>query len=396
MLSNNDGCVIARSQEAKDLGIPMGLPEFKGRHIFKSNNVKVLSSNYPLYGSMSKRVVKAMEHFVSNIEVYSIDESFLDLSNITDKNYKKFCEKIRSTVKQWTGIPISIGIASSKTLAKVANKIAKKDPSLNGVLDFTRLDEESINQYLISFDVSDIWGVGRKYTRMLRSHGIKNAYQLKQSSLDWIKSKMTIQGKRTVLELRGKSCIPLELSPSPQKAICCSKSFGRRVTQLSDLEEAISNYASRAAEKLRKGKQLTGAIQVFLHTSRFEEKKKYFNSKTISMPTSTCATSHIIKQAVKTIEELYKTGYKYKKCGIILLELTQAKDCQLDMFRDQNAPEFEEDIKLSKIMDQINNRWGRDSLKIASQGIENDWKMKQQKVSNRYTTVWSELMKVKC
>jgi DNA polymerase V len=418
VLSNNDGCVIARSQEAKDLGIPMGLPEFKGRNLFKHHNVKVFSSNYPLYGSMSKRVVKTMSRFVPDIEVYSIDESFLNFTNLKIQDYKQYSQKIRHTVKKWTGIPISIGVACTKTLSKVANKIAKKQKPLNGVLDFTQLSQTQVDKYLKEFKISDVWGVGRQYSKKLKSHNIHTAYQLKNANLDWIQQQMTIQGKRTVLELRGKSCIPLELNPKPQKAICCSRSFGRRVTKLADIKEAISNYASRAAEKLRQGNQLTGAIQIFLHTSRFDKDKRYYNSKTITLPTATSATNHLIKHATDIIEQIYKPGYRYKKCGIILLELTPTKHCQFDMFKKQSTPQFEKDIKLSKIIDRINKRWGRDTVKIASQGVrkasnspkeesernndktfpfpnKKDWRMQRKNVSNRYTTVWSELMKVK-
>ncbi len=346
---------------------------------------------------MSNRVVRTLMRFVPDTEIYSIDESFLNLTNLEITNHTEFCKKIRTTVRQWTGIPISIGIASTKTLAKAANKIAKNKKDLGGVCSFTGKSEKYINSMLDKIEVKDVWGVGRQYNKLLKSRGIKTALDLKHTDIEWIKSNMTVQGQRTVLELRGQSCIPIDLETSPQKAICCSKSFGHRITKLNEIKEAIANYSARATEKLRAQKQVAGALQVFLQTSRFLEKKdRYFNSKTVSLPTATSATAPIVKSAKDIISDLFRPGLKYKKCGIVLIDLTPGSEYQFNMFRDAVYPGYEKDVEISHTVDRINSRWGRDTVKIAAQGTKNDWTMKQSHISNRYTTVWSELVRVRC
>jgi DNA polymerase V len=390
VLSNNDGCVVARSNEAKALGIKMGIPAFKCKDLFKKYKVYVYSSNYALYGDMSQRVMDTLTQFTPHIEIYSIDEAFLQLMGLTSVNLVDYARYTKSTVKKWTGIPVSIGIGRTKTLAKVANELAKKNPQYEGVLDIT--NHPQLDKLLDSVDVADVWGVGRKYTQLLKQHSIYTAFQLKNASDQWIKEHMTIAGLRSVKELRGISCISLEEIPLPKKGIISSRSFGKPVETLKELKEAVAAYVSRAAEKLRAQGSAASFIQVFLTTSLFKG-PQYSNSSSTQLPIPTAYTPELIYYAHQNLKKIFKSGYRYKKAGVMFSGILPEDKIQPNLFR----PSYSSDRRkiLMRTVDRINTKWGRNTIQFAAAGIKRAWKMRQFRRSPRYTTQWNEIPKVK-
>lgn len=386
VLSNNDGCVIARSNEAKALGIKMGIPAFKCKDLFKKHSVYVYSSNYSLYGDISQRVMDTLTRFAPRIEIYSIDEAFLLLTGFTTSNLTDYARYIKTTEKKWTGIPVSIGIGHTKTLAKVANEVAKKYPRYAGVLDVT--DYPQLDELLDGVDVADVWGIGRKYTQFLNRYGIYTALQLKNAPDQWVKKNLTIMGLRTVKELRGISCVSLEEIPAPKKGIISSRSFGRAVETLPELKEAIADYVSRAAEKLRAQSSAASFIQVFLTTSRFNG-PQYSNSSSTRLPTPTAYTPELIHCAHKCLKKIFKPNYRYKKAGVMLTGIVPEDEIQLNVF---GTPSSRDRWKtLMKTVDRINTRWGSNTIQFAAPGIKRSWRMRQLRRSPRYTTQWSEI-----
>jgi DNA polymerase V len=388
VLSNNDGCVVARSNEVKALGVKMGTPAFKSRDLFKKHGVIVYSSNYALYGDMSMRVMRCLENFAQEIEIYSIDEAFISLDKMQPDQVDEFIRRISETVKQWTGIPVSIGVGTTKTLAKIASRIAKKNPEMGGVFNIT--DHPYLEKILTSLDVGDIWGIGPRYAKLLNSFGINNALHLKNSDDVWIRKHLTVMGLRTVHEMRGIECIPMELAPAPKKGIMSSRSFGRPVESLDELKESLSVYVSRAAEKLRAQKSAASVVHVFLTTNRHKKNEpQYGNSATALLPMPSSYTPELISWAISRLELIYKPGYRYKKTGVFLSGIVPEDQIQLNLFS-QDYP-HEKNQKLMKIVDKINSRWGTDTLKYASEGTKKEWKMKREKLSPRYTTRWNEI-----
>lgn len=387
ILSNNDGCVIARSNEAKTLGIPMGAPAFQYESLFKKNNVQVLSSNYALYGEMSQRVMHTLSQFGTQMEVYSIDEAFLHL-----KDPSSACaSKIKNIVYQWTGIPISIGIALTKTLAKVANRYAKKYFTKKG---FFILDEKkSYQEILDHLPVEDIWGIGRRITEWLRSYNIRTAWDLANAEDNWIKSNLSVVILRTVWELRGISCLSLQEAPSTKKSIVCSRSFGKEVITEWDLAEALSTYTARAAEKLREQESMAAFIEVFLMTNRFKEGPSYSKAIQTILPQPTDFTPHLIHYAKSALHRIFKEGFFYKKIGIMLGGLVSNRSLQKDLFFNSQVPE-EKQHKLMRLMDEVNSKYGKDKLKVAAQGIEQPWKMRRNRCSGSFTTSWEDLLTI--
>lgn len=383
VLSNNDGCVIARSNEAKALGIAMGEPFFKCRPIVKKHSVQVFSSNFALYGDMSRRVMTVLEQFSPMIENYSIDEAFLRLDGVT-KVSQEYAQGIRATVHQWTGIPVSIGIAPTKTLAKAANRIAKKNPEFTGVMDFS--NRSDVDSFLRSILVEDVWGVGRQYAQLLNSRGIKTALQLKEADTKWIKKHMTVVGLKTVTELRGVPCIPLENAPPPKQSIICSRSFGTKVTRKENLQEAIASFAARAAEKLRKQKSVAGRIDIFIRTSPFMG--NYYSDGAGTTLPHTADTRFFITAAKVLLDRLYKPGFDYKKAGIVLLDIRPENHAQGELF---DPSHLRENLAVMKAMDRINSEWGSGTVTLAAEGLRKSWKMRQENISKRYTTRWGEL-----
>lgn len=391
VLSNNDGCVIARTDEAKALGIAMGVPVFKIRDLIKKHNVKVFSSNFTLYGDLSARVMQTLNEFTPELEVYSIDEAFLSFKFKTEKQAIQISQEMVRRVYQYTGVPISVGLGSTKVLAKVANRIAKKyKKQTKGV--FSLIHPETIKHQLSHFPVEDIWGIGRKSAAKLNSHNIKTAWQLSQANEKFIQKLLTIQGRRIVKELNGESCLTMELIFEPQKNILSSRSFGKPVQQLEDLKQAVANHITTASEKLRKQGSVAGYVSVFVRTSPFKNAPQYFNSATLSLETGTCVTPKLIHKAFLLLESIYKSGFDYKKCGILLGDLTQKAPNQMSFFEKADSPKEE---RLMQTLDRINKYYGKNTLKYAACGINPFWRMLSEMKTDGYTTRWSELMTTK-
>ena len=371
VLSNNDGCIISRSNEAKALGIKMGEPYFKAKDIIIKNDVQVFSSNYSLYGDLSRRVMRTLKRFNSEIEVYSIDEAFLDLSNFSDEEVENVGKEIRATVLQWTGIPTSIGIAKTKTLSKVANHIAKK--KLSGVTSLIGI--EDIDPILEKVEINDVWGVGRQLTKFYHKNGIYNAKQLKNKSNTWIKKSSNVLSSRTSMELRGIPCIDLETTTSRRKSCVVSRSFGQRVEKFQELREAVAKYCLNASEKIRSESLIAKSITVFIRTSPFQSRFGYYsNSKTIDFPIATNNSIEIVKTALTGLETIFKNGYRYQKAGVMLTGLSNSND-------GKNLFSSEKDEKINSLMrsiDNTNHRYGRATLSLASAGVHKKWNMRRQ------------------
>ena len=370
VLSNNDGCVISRSKEAKDLGIKMGEPFFKVKDLVKKNKVKVFSSNYALYGDLSRRVMKVLKTFSPKVEIYSIDEAFIDLSFMDEKGIEDYGNEIRTRVLKWTGIPTSVGIASTKTLSKVANHIAKKDKKGVVYLD------QNIDEKLKKFPIEDIWGVGKQLAKFYRKNEIINAYDLKNVSNTWVKKGTNVLGAKTAMELRGITCIDLQVDQTKRKNCCVSRSFGRKVTEIQELEESIVTHCLNAAEKIRADEQTAKTITVFIRTSPFDKSKKYYsNSKSVDLAIKTNNSIELIKNAIKALNEIYKAGYKYQKAGIILSDLQDEKGGQENLL----SPLLENKSKsLMKAIDYTNSKYGRYAISIARAGLDKGWKMRRE------------------
>ena len=376
VLSNNDGCVISRSIEAKNLGIKMGEPYFKVKKIVKSNNVKTFSTNFALYGDISRRVMKTLKQFSPQMEIYSIDEAFLDLSSVKNENLLEHAYKIRKTILKWTGIPTSIGIGTTKTLSKAANYIAKKEKS--GVIDL--VNSKQIDKILSEINISNVWGVGRQRTKFYIKNGINTAYDLKKMNNGWVKKNTNVFGSRTAMELRGFPCISLEPHEEKRKNCCVSRSFGKKVTKLEELSEAVTAHSLNAAEKIRLDKQTAKKITVFIRTSPFLNKKNYYaNSKSIDLAIKTNDSIELIKQALVVLKNIYKKGYRYQKAGIILSGLEDLNSYDKNLFSAIRNEKKRE--KLMKAIDFTNAKYGRHSLSIAQAGLKKIWSSKRQHYS---------------
>ena len=386
VLSNNDGCVISRSAEAKILGIKMGEPYFKVKKIVKNNDVKVFSSNYSLYGDISRRVMKTLRQFSSRIEIYSIDEAFLDLSSIRNEDLIEHGNKIKKTVLKWTGIPVSIGIATTKTLSKAANHIAKKEKT--GVVNF--INSKRIDKFLSEIKINDVWGVGRQLTKFYIKNEIYTAYQLKNISNQWIKKNTNVFGSRTAMELRGVSCVSLETHQEKRKNCCVSRSFGTKVTKLEELKESITSHCLNAAEKIRVDRQAAKKITVFIRTSPFQKDKNYYaNAKNIDLPIRTNDSIKLVKEALVALKSIYRKGYKYQKAGIILSELNDIDVYKKNLFSEIDSEEKR--IKLMKAMDYTNIKYGRNALSLAQAGIKKGWNIKR-RYSSKIDTACFDLL----
>ena len=386
VLSNNDGCVISRSKEAKEIGIKMGEPYFKVKELVKRNKVEVYSSNYALYGDISRRVMKVLKTFSPKVEIYSIDEAFIDLSFMDEKGVEDYGSEIRSRVLKWTGIPTSVGIASSKTLSKVANHIAKKEKA--GVIYLNI----NIDEKLKKFPIEDVWGVGKQLSKFYHKNNISNAYDLKNVSNTWVKKGTNVLGAKTAMELRGIPCIDLQIDQEKRKNCCVSRSFGRKVKDLNELEESVITHCLNAAEKIRADDQIAKTITVFIRTSPFDKNRRYYsNSKTIDLAIPTSNSIELIKNAVKALTDIYKYGYAYQKAGIILSGLKDANQ------NDQNllTPLLEnKSKKLMKAIDYTNTKYGRYAISIAQAGLSKGWKMRREHSSKIDTASFDSLPKI--
>jgi len=386
VLSSNDGCVISRSTEAKILGIKMGEPYFKVEKIVKKNDVKVFSSNYSLYGDISRRVMKTLKQFSPQIEIYSIDEAFLNLSSVKDEDLLEHGNKIRKTVLKWTGIPSSIGIATTKTLSKAANHIAKKEKS--GIVNL--INSKQIDKLLAEIKINDVWGVGRQLTKFYIKNGISTAYQLKNTANSWVKKNTNVFGSRTAMELKGVSCISLEPHQEKRKNCCVSRSFGKKVTKLEELKESITTHCLNTAEKIRVDNQTAKKVTVFIRTSPFQKNKNYYaNTKDIDLPIRTNDSIALIKEALIALKYIYKKGYKYQKTGIILSGLEDADVYRKNLFSTISSEEKR--TRLMKAIDYTNTKYGRNALSIAQAGLKRGWNIKRQH-SSKIDTACFELL----
>ena len=384
VLSNNDGCVISRSNEAKALGIKMGEPFFKVKDLVSKHKVFVFSSNYALYGDLSRRVMKILKTFSPNVEIYSIDEAFLDLSFVEENKTEELAKEIRNRILKWTGIPTSVGISNTKTLSKVANHIAKKNNT--GVM---YLDPKYSDEYLKKFEIQDIWGVGRQLTKFFIKNNILTAFDLKNVSNTWIKKSTNVLSAKTVMELRGVPCIDLMPHSEKRKSCCVSRSFGRKVSNLEELKEAITAHSLNATEKIRTDEQITRSITVFIRTSPFNKDKRYYsNSHTIELPIDTNNSLEIVKYALEALDKIYKPGYLYQKAGIILSKLKDADKFERNLL----TPIIEKDLKkLMNAIDLTNTKYGRYSISLAQAGINKSWKMRRQHSSKIDTASFYDL-----
>ena len=388
VLSNNDGCIVARSNEARALGIPMGVPFFESKAVIKKHNVAVFSSNYQLYGDMSQRVMDSLRRFAPDMEVYSIDEAFLRLDHLQPRNLVDYCATLRAKVMQWTGIPVSIGIGPSKVLAKVANRVAKKQTD-DGVFDIR--SQQAQDEILKTLDVEKLWGIAGRWADRLSRIGIKKASELRDASPTIIRKHLSVVGERILRELKGQSCIDLE-DIQPRKNIMSSKSFGTLLTQKEPMEEALANYAARACEKLRQQNSRAQAVYVFVQTNGFRKTdRQYNNALTCPLTVPTSDTRLIIEAAKFCLSRIYKPGYRYKKTGIMLLDLIPASLEQKHLFVDCDQRPGDH---LMDLVDRINKDHGPDTLFFGAQGVTREWKMRCGSRSPRYTTQWDELLRV--
>ncbi|OCG01803.1 Y-family DNA polymerase [Gilliamella sp. wkB308] len=393
ILSNNDGCVIARSNELKPL-VPMGMPAYQIEANIRKQ-ITLLSSNYELYGDMSQRVFDTVSHYTADIEPYSIDEAFIKLVGFNDVT--THCQHLRAIVKRDTGIPVSIGIASTHTLAKLANHIAKKQPIYQGVYCLPN-DSALLDQILKSFPVDEIWGVGRRIAKRLQTLGIHTAWDLRQANLKQIRQQFSVVLERTILELQGINAIELDDIATPKKNIMTSRSFGQLTGELFDLQEAIRIHASRGAEKLRQQKSIANAVLVFLKTNQFRQDLIQYNpSIVVPLLSPTDDTRVIIHAAQQGLTAIYKKGFLFMKSGVMLLDL-KAKDsfCQSDLFALNNLPVLQQkNDNLMKTIDTINQKMGKNTIQLGGSRKTAPWQIKRERLSQRYTTRWDELPLVK-
>jgi DNA polymerase V len=378
-LSNNDGCIIARSKEAKALGIKMGVPLFKVKEIVEKENVIVFSSNYTLYADMSRRVMNIISEFAPSIEVYSIDEAFIELTNM-NVDYESYVRQMRKVILQYTGIPVSIGVASTKTLTKVANHIAKDDESLEGVCSLVK--HENLDQVLEDTNVADVWGVGRQLSKKLIANGIFNAKLLKNCEDAWVRKMMSVNGLKTVSELREISCLDLEETSATRKSCCTTRSFGKPLVNLDDIEQAVTTFARRATERIR-GENLTAStVSVFLRTNPFDRNRYYSNSSTTTLSYPTYDTMQIVKTALQLTKIIFRENYKYKKAGVLLSGFYEKGTETKDLFSEARY----RSPKLMSAVDQINERYGSDTIQIATECQIGKWKQKRKNCTQSYTT----------
>lgn len=394
VLSNNDGCVIARSAEAKQLGIAMGEPYFKQKELFRRHRVNVFSSNYELYADMSNRVMAILEALSPRVEVYSIDESFCDLSGVRNcRDLTDFGREIRASVAQQTGLVVGVGIAQTKTLAKLANHAAKKwQRQTGGVVDLSSRERQ--RKLMAALPVDEVWGVGRRISKKLEGMGVNTVLKLADMPAWVIRKNFNVVLERTVRELRGEPCLELEEFAPTKQEIVCSRSFGERITSYDDMRQAIVGYAARAAEKLRGEHQYCRFISAFIKTNPFATNETYYgNSTSVRLLTPTQDSRDIINAATRCLDSIWRDGCRYMKAGVMLGDFFSQGVAQLNLF-DDNAPKPGSE-KLMEVLDHLNHRNGRGTLYFAGQGITPPWQMKREMLSPRYTTRWSDLLVVR-
>jgi DNA polymerase V len=388
VLSNNDGCVIARSEEAKALGITMGAPLFRVSSLIETRNVKVFSSNYSLYGDMSQRMMEALNFFTPELEIYSIDEAFLRLEARNEKKLVEKCERILALIQKWLGMPVSIGIAPTKTLAKVANRWAKK----NGQNIFSLIESQNRKQVLAATPVEDLWGIGRKSAQKLKSFGIQTAENFANLDRRFLRNVLTVTGARLAEELRGVNCLPFELTPNPKRSITCSRSFGAVVTEKEVLDEAVHQFLIRASEKLRRAGMTAQALTIFLATNRFSKTDYYANSATYELSNPSLSLIELQFWVREGLDSIFREGFYYKKAGVILHGLLPQTGETQRLF---DIESYEKHRRLMQAFDTIHRRFGRCAIRFGARKIRNEWEMKSESRSLRYTTQLREILHVK-
>lgn len=390
VLSNNDGCVIARSNEAKAVGIPMGAPAFEYEAIFNQHQVHVFSANFPLYGDMSQRVMSILGEYTPDIEIYSIDEAFLKLKGFERFDLQEYGMDMQRRVTQWTGIPVSVGIAPTKALAKVANRIAKKFPKETQSSYLINSEEKRIKA-LKWLQIEDVWGIGRQHAKRLRAVGVKTAYDFTQLHDSWVQQHMSIVGLRLKRDLQGTPTLDLELV-QPKKNIATTRSFERNYSKIEELEERVATFAVSCAEKLRKQKSCCNTIMVFVHTNRHRnDLPQYSRNIVVKLPYPTNSAIELAKFAKQALHCIFKEGYQYKKAGVLVMDFTPQDKTQLRLFDNSN----QQHIPLMMAMDKINSMYGQQKIRLAAQDTKRVWKMKQEKLSPRYTTNLNDIITIK-
>jgi DNA polymerase V len=388
ILSSNDGCAIARSNEAKEFGVKMAQPLYQFTDIVKKHDIQVLSGNFHLYTDMSNRVMQVLADMAPVAQQYSIDECFLDLTGMA-VDLDEFGQTVQAKVKKWTGIPVGIGIAETKTLAKVANRIAKTSKKTGGVLNLVGSQWRS--KALEMTEVGDVWGMGKQFTKKLNRNGVKTALDLTNQPDGWIRKEMGVGGLRTVRELRNEDCIGFENIPKPKQTTLVSRSFGKTVTELDDLINAVSVFATTAALDIRKANLVSSAISVFIETNRFSNGPQYAPSQAVELAPATNNTKHIVDAAIQGLKEIYREGFKFKKAGVMLLDLVDADHAPQSLF-DHHDPK---DDKLIEAFDQINRQQGPGAINFGTAGQASGWHSTSAHKSPRYTTEWDAIPAVK-
>ncbi len=386
VLSNNDGMAVSRSNEAKALGVDMARPVFQMKDLLEKNGVILCSSNYTLYGDMSRRVMKTLKQFSPDVEEYSIDEAFVGLRGFENRNLTDYGRDMRDVVYRWLGIPVTVGIAPTKTMAKVANKIAKKSKSAEGVLDLMNPNQQEVA--LKGFDVGDIWKIGPARAALLKSNGINTAWELRNADLHWIDKRMGVEGVRAAKELAGEPCYPLEFTKPQKKHIGCGKSFGIKVESLREIKEGLASHIAQAAARLRQDGQVAGEIIVYLQTNPFSDAPQYTNGVIAELPTATDDTGELISLGEKAVESIYKPGFIYKRVHVDFGKLRSNTDIQQNLFYNHDR---EKKVKLMSALDKVNIHFGAGRLRYLAEGLDKAWRTRFEYKSKCFTTRWDEL-----
>jgi len=390
VLSNNDGCVIARSSLAKKVGIKMGVPFFEVKKTVKQHNVKVFSSNYTLYANISSRVMGVLNNYCDELEVYSVDEAFLIFNKHSERSFFERARQIKKTVKEWIGIPVSIGIAENKTLSKIANHLAKKDELGTQIVEL--LDRRQIEIALKVLEVGDIWGIGNRISKFLQSNSIQTAYDLYSSDPRWIRQHLGVVGERTYRELHGEMCFPIVESPEAKKQCRVSRSFESYVENFKELEQRVVSYATRASEKIRSDQLQAKKITVFIRSNKFNQKNQpYYGDKTYSFISPTNDLFEIVKMAVKALGYIYKSGIKYKKAGVLLSDLSSEGTYNRDLFFQRSEKDILKKIKVNRVFDRLNSRYGSGTICVAKENYEKFYLTRRKNLSPAYTSSFYEL-----
>lgn len=388
ILSANDGCAIARSSEAKALGVEMAQPLYQFKKLVQEHDIKILSANFQLYSDMSNRVVEVLNDTAPDTQQYSIDESFLDLTGISD-DLIEYGQMVRHKVKQWTGIPVCVGIAETKTLAKLSNRIAKTSTKANGVINL--VNSKWLDKALETTKVGDVWGIGKQYAKKLTRNGVMTALDLTRQPDGWIRQEMGVNGLKTVQELRGVDCIGFDSVSQPKQTVMVSRSFGHVVSNLDDLVNAVSVFATTAASDIRKANLVSSAVNVFMETNRFSNGPQYAPSHSVELSPATNNAKHIVKAAIRGMKDIYRDGVEIKKAGVMLLGLVNANDAPRSLF-DQINPK---DDKLIEAFDAVILRQGPGAINFGTAGQHAGWRSNSAFQSPRYTTEWSDIAVVK-